>query len=451
MRALDGYSERQFSEIGDKQAGQSLSREADKLTRQQIANLDAGNPASVKDFSPRRFDQNRDAREARSIEMQKASDLRERAHQRLAETRFDARTGERIDVRTGERFDARTGERVEGRPRKNSQERPGEKATGRAGEKSREHAGERSRESGGEKPGDRASDVRRTEQQRAEQRLENQRRIVEQQRAELRTSESQRREFRASESRRPESSSDNDSTDNKKFKPSMLDGRNWQKDGSGNFVARKADGRLITADAEGNLVDYKSHMSQKHMASQDQMAFMSILFCNPLMMMGMGTALSLMDQAHNAKTAKATEALNKKFDGRMHNKQANQTGYASEAQRKAALMAQYTRMGERNGMSAMGGMGALTGLSAAIEREDLKKRQERKRLDDRANSAKRFETKVSMPQDRYSMSTKKLMKTKKLLEDEIEKVRGKASLEEVSRLYAQVEVLEKALKRLSNF
>lgn len=234
----------------------------------------------------------------------------------------------------------------------------------------------------------------------------------------------------------------------KPFEPNLLDGRKWQKDASGNFVTRAADGRLLTANADGKLVDYQSHVNQKHMQAQDQMALTSILFCNPLMLLGMGATFAFMDQAHGAKTAKMTDALNQKFDGKKANARAMQ-GSASELSHKAALIAQYTRPVEVRDVAQMNGTAGLA--SAAAEREELKKRKEmKKRASDSAN-AKRQETKVSMPADRYSMSAKKLMKTKRLLEDEIEKMRGKASLEEVSRLYAQVEVLDKALKRLANF
>jgi hypothetical protein len=290
---------------------------------------------------------------------------------------------------------------------------------------------------------------RKSESQRTNQRVENL--SSEQQRAEQRLSEQRLALQRTQEQRRAEQREQQAKPADGKFQPSMLDGRNWQKDDSGNFVTRAKDGRLLTADANGQLVDYKSHVAQKHMASQDQMAFVSILFCNPMMLLGMGGVLTMMDQAHGAKTAKMTEGLNKKFDGTKANKQANQSGYASDVQRKAALIAQYTRPMDGRTVSQIGGLGGLAGMSAAIEREDLKKRQDKKRGDALNANAKRPETKVSMPQDKYSMSAKKLMKTKRLIEDEIEKVRGKASLEEVSRLYAQVEVLDKALKRMANF
>ncbi|MBX3138564.1 hypothetical protein KF707_20210 [Candidatus Obscuribacterales bacterium] len=306
------------------------------------------------------------------------------------------------------------------------------------------------------------SEQRAAEQRGVEQRATEQRRAqrfdsltVEQQRAEQRLSEQRLNQQRTEEQRRAEQRETQAKPESDaKFRPSAFDGRNWQKDGSGNFVTRNRDGRLLTADSDGKLVDYKSHMSQKHMASQDQMAFISVLFCNPMMLLGMGGIMTMMDQAHGAKMGKGQELLNKKFDGAKANKQAQQSGYSSEIQRKAALIAQYTRPMEGRDVSQMGGLAGIAGLagmSAAVEREDLKKRQDKKRLDTTNSNARRVDTKISMPQDRYSMNAKKLAKTKKLLEDEIEKVRGKASLEEVSRLYAQVEVLEKALKRLANF
>jgi len=387
VRALDGHSERSIRDVaGDKSAGQQLSREADKLIREQHDGK-AENTSKVL---------GNNSRDVVNLKI----DMQSRDTQESAQKRDVQKAEQNRDVQKAEQNrDAQRAERL-------------------------------------------------TPEQRAEQRLVEQQKIL--QRTEQRAAEqrTQRTEQQQIERQKVEQPKSDDSSDSTKFKPSLLDGRNWQKDGSGNFVTRANDGRLLTTNGDGKLVDYQSHMSQKHMQSQDQMALTSILFCNPLMLLGMGAAFAVMDQAHGAKTGKMTEALNKKFDGKQANAKAMQSGYASDLQAKAQLIQQYTRPMETREVTQMNGIAGMSSAAAA-EREELKKRSERKKSLEA--TAKRQETKISMPADRYNMSTKKLMKTKRLLEDEIEKVRGKASLEEVSRLYAQVEVLDKALKRLANF
>jgi hypothetical protein len=62
---------------------------------------------------------------------------------------------------------------------------------------------------------------------------------------------------------------------------------------------------------------------------------------------------------------------------------------------------------------------------------------------------KRQQMRVKLSNDRNSMSTKSLLKRKNQLENDIELAQGKASLAEVSRMHSELEVLDKALTRMS--
>lgn len=52
---------------------------------------------------------------------------------------------------------------------------------------------------------------------------------------------------------------------------------------------------------------------------------------------------------------------------------------------------------------------------------------------------------------RKSLSIQKLVKEKLKIQDTIEKMRGKATLEEMSRWYSQLEVLDRAIKNTQDF
>jgi hypothetical protein len=475
MRALDGFSEQVLREpSGEKAVGQQLVREAQHIERQQV---EQGKEQITTDVLGNRT--MRDANgniKAVDLDLKVVAEVKRIADARDVRTATVNELQKPLDMRdapkTVERTDIRRNDSSGFKPSNDGSKPPDINEVRKADGDARRST-------------ERSSDVRQAEQresclatERIDQRRAETRRVVDQQEArrsaernDARLAEQRearraaeakevrrvaeakeiRRVAEVKEARRAEAKASEASKDSpdQKFKPGVLDGRKWQKDGSGNFVAKGKDGRLITHDADGKIVDYQSHVNQKHMASQNQMAFLSILFCNPLMLTGMGAALGIMDQAHAAKTAKLTESLNGKLDGRAANKAANQTGYAGEMSRKALLINQYTRPLETREVSQMNGLAGMMGVNGAVREEMRKQEIKRKVRDD--DSAKRPAAKASMPTDRYSMSAKKLLKTKRLLEDEIERVQGKASLEEVSRLHAQVEVLEKALKRMANF
>lgn len=481
MRALDGFSERVMRESGDKTAGQQLAKEALKIELQQLESGKEQPKNQVQDQFKITEQQERKVRDLRpvvndrvrpeggnasgsKVEWKKSNDGQVVDSEKQCKTEPNIgkstdvrRTAERDDARlnevrktTAERNDARlnearrTVERNEARRTElNEARRTAERNDARLAEARRTVERNEARRTAERNEARRTTEL--NESRRTAER--NEARKAEMETRRLAEAKEVRRAAEAKEARRvaETKNSKGDAQD----APSMLDGRKWQKDGSGNFVSKDKNGRLITQDAKGKIVDYQSHVNQKHMANQDQMAFMSILFCNPLMMMGMGAGLAIMDQNHAAKTAKLAEGLGPKFDGKNANKTANQTGYAGEMSRKAMLMAQHTRQLESQELAQMNGLAGTKG-AAAIEREAQRKK-ELKQKQTLADRAKQPITKASMPTDRYSMSTKKLLKTKRLIEEEIERVRGKASLEEVSRLYSQVEVLEKALKRLENF
>jgi len=492
VRALDGFSERVMQDTGgDKTAGQQLAKEALKIERQQLeVGKDQG---AIRDQSKTQFqDQTKTQLQEQTREQLRTEELRVVADRarldgtggrraaptewkksndgQVADTSQVRKVGEVNDARRTAELGDKVGKTGSGNSESNEARRTAELRQTETNETRRtaERNETRRTEMNETRRTTERNEARRTElseSRRTAERTEAQKADVRRtaERADARKASevetrrsAEAKEFRrvaevkearrTAESKRSEAKAD---SGDRKSGPGLLDGRKWQKDGSGNFVAKDSSGRLITHDANGKVVDYQSHVNQKHMANQDQMAFASILFCNPLMMFGMGATLALMDQSHASKTAKLVDGLGSKFDGKQANKAANQTGYAGDMTRKAALIAQYTRPTDLREMSQMNGLAGMKG-AGSTEREEMRK-HEIKRQKSLGENAKQPMAKASMSTDRYSMSAKKLMKTKRLIEEEIERVRGKATLEEVSRLHSQVEVLERALKRMENF
>lgn len=435
MRSLDGQSERVLKDTsGDKAAGQALVKESLKISSEDQVNRVELRQSSTNVTNAPRSEQvlQRAREEARTSDVRnqqdqarKTTDVRTQQEQRVNDVRNQQdQTRRATEVRTQEQARRATEIRTQQQRSteiRNQQDQARKVSEVRTQEQAR-----------------RATEIR-TQQEQRQADVRNQQ---EQSRrtSEIRTQQDQRRaDARLQEQQR--------TTETKsKQAPGLLSdfGANWQKDDAGNFVTRSRDGRLLTKNADGKLVDYTSHLNQKHMASQDQMAFASILFCNPLMLLGMGAALSVIDQAHGAKTQRMSDKLNQKFDGKQANSRAAQNSYSSEISRKAMLIAQYTRPLDGRDVSTPG----VKGMQEAAQQEE-ERRKETKRK--KSEVSTRAPIKLSMPADKYALNAKKLLKTKRLLEEHIEKVRGQASLEEMSRLYSQVEVLDKALKRLANF
>jgi len=228
-----------------------------------------------------------------------------------------------------------------------------------------------------------------------------------------------------------------------KWAPGMFDnlGSGWQRDQAGNFVTMGKDGRLLAHDDRGNLVDYESHMNQKYMANQDQLALTSILFCSPLMLLGLGAGFAFMDQRHAANLKTSVDAMKGKFR--------STRGYDNDLTRKSLLVTQRVRSNDAD-------MNGLAGFSQSTrEREEAAMR--RRRIDERRKMALsaiddrvRRESRRSLTRtDGSSLTREKLAEHKRKLEEHIEKVRGKSTLKEMSQLYAQMELLDRALQRLS--
>lgn len=205
---------------------------------------------------------------------------------------------------------------------------------------------------------------------------------------------------------------------------------NWQADSRGNFVTADRGGRLLTLDQNGNKIDYQTHLDQAKSSERTQMTLGSLLFCSPFMMIGMGAAFSFMDHINGKGDV---EKLRAKLEG--PKKTETVKAYSPEMTKLAALtIYQDTRFSALNNMAGMGAM------RIKDEADKSKKKVEQiKRVPPR---------KVSMAPD--SITTSNLLKQKRRIENLLERIEGRASLAEISRLHSQLETLDRALTRLGN-
>lgn len=206
---------------------------------------------------------------------------------------------------------------------------------------------------------------------------------------------------------------------------------NWQKDSKGNFVTKNRWGKLLTRDDRGRMVDYESHTENKRMGARDQISFTSILFCNPMMLLGLGATFALMDNFHQSNKAKEMDKLKNKLEGKKAGKQ--QKGYEHKDIAKALLLGTDKKLSNID-------------ANNVLSFEDEMKKRSKRRLEEQA---KRRQSVIEPFVEKRSITRKNLAKMKAKLESQLEKMRGVASLEDVAKIESQIEKLDRSLKRFS--
>lgn len=161
------------------------------------------------------------------------------------------------------------------------------------------------------------------------------------------------------------------------------------------------------------------HAADNGMQQRDKMALASIAFCSPLMLLGMGATLAMMD---NFKIKHDRDQ-----DARNHLRSRN----GAESPRELQIMPQSLQMSMD-----------VTAFGAIPER-----RTSSLRKDKPASLAVRV-PKFAPSEGKSWVKASKLVKDKQMLADHLEKTRGQLSLGVVSKIVSQIEKLDKALKSL---
>ncbi|MBX9951228.1 MAG: hypothetical protein K2Y39_18820 [Candidatus Obscuribacterales bacterium] len=180
-------------------------------------------------------------------------------------------------------------------------------------------------------------------------------------------------------------------------------------------------------------------------SSRTEMSLASIAFCSPLMLFGMGAAMSIFDNfAGNKKNPALLEAR----------KKSQQQMELSEYARQQADK-KFNEMVERNKLSSLPNVSDDSARKQAdlesqenAEKAAGKARQKAEKV--RVNRFIEAEAAQAQASSRKndSLEVKKLWKERQRLLDNLERVRGQGSLALVSKLVSQLETLDRSLKRL---
>lgn len=242
---------------------------------------------------------------------------------------------------------------------------------------------------------------------------------------------------------------------------------NSMLDTGGSKVSMDAStGKLVTTDSGGRTIDYDSKLSGEQSAQRNAAIIPALFIGSPLALFGMGATLTMSDQVQNDQHKQESNRIKTQLSSEMVEPKAAQPqqnfnsarGYLSDLTMMSALLSQEKKMS-----SSTQDIYSLSGLAPelfpnqrAIERngrarENDKKAKKRVEMDKMAGiERKRQQMRVKLSVDRSSLTTKNLTKRKEQLENAIEAAQGgKASLAEVSRMHSELEVLERALTRLS--
>jgi hypothetical protein len=197
------------------------------------------------------------------------------------------------------------------------------------------------------------------------------------------------------------------------------------------------DTHAKTADPHGKVAD--DHKLHGGVEERDKVAFASIAFCSPLMLLGLGAAFAVMDDIHSSRQHKLDSDLKNQIQWRKPD--------ALDAQRVAALM--FASRGLSSAIESFGNTNAgLSNIETLRPRSDSSiKKTGRDRKPATMLSADRSMNAVSDTRKSWT-KTAKLVKEKQSLQDQLEKYRGQLSLQTVSAIVSRIEQLDKALKKL---
>jgi hypothetical protein len=215
----------------------------------------------------------------------------------------------------------------------------------------------------------------------------------------------------------------------------------WQDDGMGNVVALDGD-RLVTRNEKGQIVDYDEHIEGKRSAAHQDLAITSMMMINPFMIFGLGAGMSFMNDSYMNNRQKRLDSLKAKLKGHSRNV-STQDGDENDMQQ---------RMNGAQSNKYMSTIEAYHFVNSFNQprRELMNKHKTSPNFEKFENVSDRLRTQAAATA-RKSLSIQKLVKDKLKIQDTIEKMRGKATLEEMSRWYSQLEVLDRAIKNTQDF
>lgn len=213
---------------------------------------------------------------------------------------------------------------------------------------------------------------------------------------------------------------------------------NWQDDGMGNLVGLDGD-RLVTRNEKGQVVDYDEYIESKRSSTHQDMALTSMMMINPFMIFGLGAGMSFMNDSYMNQRQKRLDQLKSRLKG-------NSRNISSQDSDEHDLQ---QRINGAHGNRFMSTIEAYHFVNSFNQpRKDVLRKQRQGPNFEEMGERLKMNAAASA---RKSLSIQKLVKEKLKIQDTIEKMRGKATLEEMSKLYSQIEVLDRAIKNTQEF
>lgn len=243
-------------------------------------------------------------------------------------------------------------------------------------------------------------------------------------------------------------------------------GQSFIQDAGGNRVSLDSwTGKLLTNDRNGNKVDYESMIEGEKNTTRNAASIGTLFLGSPLALFGMGAAMTLVDTTQTQDQQNNMNRMRDQLDPghadrsqtqhqTMQQRMMQPKGYLSDIT-MAAMLINDKKLPVQDLYGLAGLAPDLFSNQRLIERNarsnDDKKKKKKIDMDKMAGvERKRQQMRVKLSIDRSSITSVNLSKRKRQVENEIEAAQGKSTLAEVSKLHSELEMLDKAITRLSN-
>ncbi len=208
----------------------------------------------------------------------------------------------------------------------------------------------------------------------------------------------------------------------------QLKNKNQSKDAG---LGEKKPGKNIPKTPEQLAKDEEA----RAFSARTEMSLTSIAFCSPLMLFGMGAAMSIFDNFAGGKRNPTLLEARRKSQQQMELSE-----YARlEADKK------FNEMVERNNLTNKSSVSDVHATKFGQPVKGVERKEEKPRVN-RFVAAENPPMPAARKND--SLEVKKLWKERQRLLEHLERVRGQGSLALVSKLVSQLETLDRSLKRL---
>jgi len=250
---------------------------------------------------------------------------------------------------------------------------------------------------------------------------------------------------------------------------------NSMLDTGGNKVSLDvATGKLLTTDSGGRTIDYDMKLAGEQSSQRNASIIPTLFLGSPFALLGMGATMAMGEQvqanSHGQEVNRLKSHLAGSQAGSVEQQQVQQNEHRQPSQQNIVRPKGYVSdvasmqnlVQDKKLQSSTSDIYSLSGLAPELfpnqrmvernnrVREGERKQAKRIEMDKMVGiERKRQQMRVKLSVDRSNLTVANLSKRKLELENEIELSRGKASLAEASKMHSELELLDKAITRLS--